>query len=333
MGTRGQPSGLPPAAFVAFIQTRSGGNRAFGDRLTAITSANALRAIAATYLLLPRSRCCSWAKNGSNTALPVLRFRPDLATPSATAAGKNSRGFRNFRSGNARAHSRPALRRHPCRGQARVGGPVPQSMRGGSSVSPDPCCPTSGGRTAPLAYPLRRPLRCSAMGWRWYAGTDRTSSCCSRTAPSTPCRFPRPIQARSVAGRRLRGRRRVWSVRGVLVHRNRDRDSRGGVIGSVETQWLTSTQARRPQEDALQFRGQPIACSSTRALVSIKPPRSHRSGEPWASVTSMPRLISRRGRATHGYDIVDHNALNPELGDAASFANEHGAGGKWTAAD
>jgi len=53
---RGEPSGaLPPTAFVAFIQNHDQiGNRAFGDRLAAIASPEALRAIAAVYLLLPQ---------------------------------------------------------------------------------------------------------------------------------------------------------------------------------------------------------------------------------------------------------------------------------------
>jgi malto-oligosyltrehalose trehalohydrolase len=53
---RGEPSGgLPPTTFVAFIQNHDQvGNRAFGDRLNAVASREALRAIAATYLLLPQ---------------------------------------------------------------------------------------------------------------------------------------------------------------------------------------------------------------------------------------------------------------------------------------
>jgi malto-oligosyltrehalose trehalohydrolase/4-alpha-glucanotransferase len=53
---RGEPSGaLPPAAFVAFIQNHDQvGNRPFGDRLTAIASPEAVRAVAAVYLLLPQ---------------------------------------------------------------------------------------------------------------------------------------------------------------------------------------------------------------------------------------------------------------------------------------
>jgi malto-oligosyltrehalose trehalohydrolase len=53
---RGEPSGvLPPTAFVAFIQNHDQiGNRAFGDRLSALVSPEALRALAAVYLLLPQ---------------------------------------------------------------------------------------------------------------------------------------------------------------------------------------------------------------------------------------------------------------------------------------
>ena len=53
---RGEPSGhLPPTAFVAFIQNHDQvGNRAFGDRITAATPVEAVRAIAAVYLLAPQ---------------------------------------------------------------------------------------------------------------------------------------------------------------------------------------------------------------------------------------------------------------------------------------
>jgi malto-oligosyltrehalose trehalohydrolase len=52
---RGEPSAdLPPEAFVSFIQNHDQvGNRAFGDRIGKMAPANALRAIAAVYLLLP----------------------------------------------------------------------------------------------------------------------------------------------------------------------------------------------------------------------------------------------------------------------------------------
>jgi malto-oligosyltrehalose trehalohydrolase len=53
---RGQPSAhLPPQAFVAFIQNHDQiGNRACGERLSALAPAAALRAVTALYLLLPQ---------------------------------------------------------------------------------------------------------------------------------------------------------------------------------------------------------------------------------------------------------------------------------------
>ena len=53
---RGEPTAhLPPSAFVAFIQNHDQvGNRAFGDRLDNVAPPEALRAIAAVYLLLPQ---------------------------------------------------------------------------------------------------------------------------------------------------------------------------------------------------------------------------------------------------------------------------------------
>ncbi len=60
MRFRGAPRGtasaiLPPTAFVAFIQNHDQiGNRAFGERLTAIAPPEAVRAVVALYLLLPQ---------------------------------------------------------------------------------------------------------------------------------------------------------------------------------------------------------------------------------------------------------------------------------------
>ncbi len=54
---RGGPSAdLPPGAFVAFIQNHDQiGNRAFGERLSALASPAAVRALASVYLLLPQT--------------------------------------------------------------------------------------------------------------------------------------------------------------------------------------------------------------------------------------------------------------------------------------
>lgn len=55
--SRGEPSAhLPPDAFVAFMQNHDQiGNRAFGERINAIASPEAVHAIAAIYLLLPQT--------------------------------------------------------------------------------------------------------------------------------------------------------------------------------------------------------------------------------------------------------------------------------------
>ncbi len=54
---RGEPAAhLPPGAFVAFIQNHDQiGNRAFGDRLSGTAKPEAMRALAAIYLLLPQT--------------------------------------------------------------------------------------------------------------------------------------------------------------------------------------------------------------------------------------------------------------------------------------
>jgi malto-oligosyltrehalose trehalohydrolase len=53
---RGEPSAhLPPTAFVSFIQNHDQiGNRAFGERINAVAAPEAVKAIAAIYLLLPQ---------------------------------------------------------------------------------------------------------------------------------------------------------------------------------------------------------------------------------------------------------------------------------------
>jgi maltooligosyltrehalose trehalohydrolase len=53
---RGEPSdALPPSSFVAFIQNHDQiGNRAFGDRINRLATVDAMRAVAAVYLLLPQ---------------------------------------------------------------------------------------------------------------------------------------------------------------------------------------------------------------------------------------------------------------------------------------
>jgi len=81
---RGEPSAnLPPTAFVSFIQNHDQiGNRAFGDRLTDFAPTAAVRAIAATYLLLPQIPMLFMGEEwGSVQPFPFFcDFGPDLAS-------------------------------------------------------------------------------------------------------------------------------------------------------------------------------------------------------------------------------------------------------------
>jgi malto-oligosyltrehalose trehalohydrolase len=80
---RGEPSAsLPPTAFVAFIQNHDQiGNRAFGERLTSIAAPEAVRAVAAIYLLLPQIPMLFMGEEwGADQPFPFFcDFGPDLA--------------------------------------------------------------------------------------------------------------------------------------------------------------------------------------------------------------------------------------------------------------
>ena len=80
---RGEPSAdLPPTAFVAFIQNHDQiGNRPFGDRLTAFAPAEAVRAVAAVYLLLPQIPMLFMGEEwGADQPFPFFcDFGPELA--------------------------------------------------------------------------------------------------------------------------------------------------------------------------------------------------------------------------------------------------------------
>jgi len=80
---RGEPSAsLPPTAFVSFIQNHDQvGNRAFGDRITAFASAEAVRAVAAIYLLAPQIPMIFMGEEwGAAQPFPFFcDFEPELA--------------------------------------------------------------------------------------------------------------------------------------------------------------------------------------------------------------------------------------------------------------
>ena len=104
MPYRGRPRGGPSAAsaarraFVAFIQNHDQiGNRAFGERLSALAPPQAVRALASVYLLCRKFRCCSWARSGArasrscSSAISTAIWR----RRSATGGARSSRAFPN----------------------------------------------------------------------------------------------------------------------------------------------------------------------------------------------------------------------------------------------
>src|SRR3954447_14641753 len=97
---RGEPSAaLPPTAFVAFAQNHDQiGNRAFGERLTAIASPDSVRAVSATYLLLPQTPMLFMGEEwGAAQPFPFFcDFGPELADAVRRGRREEFAGFPEF---------------------------------------------------------------------------------------------------------------------------------------------------------------------------------------------------------------------------------------------
>lgn len=104
--TRGEPSTqLPPSAFVSFIQNHDQiGNRAFGERLTALTTPEALRAITTIYLLLPQIPMLFMGEEwGTRTPFTFFcDFQGDLAEAVRRGRREEFARFPEFRDPDAR---------------------------------------------------------------------------------------------------------------------------------------------------------------------------------------------------------------------------------------
>jgi malto-oligosyltrehalose trehalohydrolase len=104
--SRGEPSAeLPPLAFISFIQNHDQiGNRAFGERIRAIASDEAVRAIAAVYLLSPQVPMLFMGEEwGSTQPFPFFcDFTGDLAQAVRKGRREEFKRFPEFRDENAR---------------------------------------------------------------------------------------------------------------------------------------------------------------------------------------------------------------------------------------
>jgi maltooligosyltrehalose trehalohydrolase len=111
---RGEPSaGLPPTAFVAFAQNHDQiGNRAFGDRLSAIAAPKRCAPSARSTCCCRKFQCCSWARSGPRHSLfffSAILVRKLAEAVKAPGRRDEFARFPNNRRKSAR-HSRPDRR-------------------------------------------------------------------------------------------------------------------------------------------------------------------------------------------------------------------------------
>ena len=200
------------------------------------------------------------------------------------------------RSERTRAPSRPRRldwrRATPAAGR-RLARPVPAAARD----PPREIVPRLAARARPRRH------ACSATA---RDGADRRRLAARRRRPPA-AREPRRRAARSrAAARRTAGD----------DLRHRPRTGAGPLAGRCARREAATASERAPRATyRLQF--SPTSASPT-------PPRSRPTSRALgvSHVYASPFFAARPG-STHGYDIVDHNALNPELGGEADFAR-HG---------
>ena len=147
---RGEPSAhLPASAFVAFIQNHDQvGNRAFGDRLTATTPAEAVRAVAAVYLLAPQIPMLFMGEEWA-AAQPFPFFCDFAEFIGGSRSQRSPRGVRQISSVSGREGARADSRSHgggnvPF-GQAGVGGSLSRRPCGMAHLVPAAACDPSDG--------------------------------------------------------------------------------------------------------------------------------------------------------------------------------------------
>ncbi len=302
---RGEVSaGLPPTAFVDFAQNHDQiGNRAFGERISALAPLAAVHAAAAVLLLAPAIPLLfmgeEWA--ASTPFLFFSDFGPELATAVTEGRRREFAAWRAFsRSGRARAHPRPARPGHHARLGAALGRARHTAARPNAGAVPRAAgAAPRHDRAAVGAGPGRRRLR--------RAGADRADGALARRRrqPAGAGGQPRPA-----AGARL--------VRGGRPAHLRPR--RG--TGPARRRGAAAVERR------LVPRGRPV---TPRATYRLQLHAGFRFADATALVPYLARLgvshvyaspyLKARPGSTHGYDIVDHNQLNPEMGSDDDYAD------------
>jgi hypothetical protein len=196
MSSRGEPSAaLPPTAVVAFVQNHDQvGNRAIGERLTQFARAEATRAVAATYLLLPQVPMLFMGDEWG--AAQPFPFFAELGPELAEAARKGRRQqFAAFPCSRARSHRRALPIRRlrllsfqpSCAGRTSSSRNISHGSIGIAAQSP--CDTLTSCRASPVLAPAAATRRSARVPW-WCIGRSARAAH-SRSLPTCPLRGSR----------------------------------------------------------------------------------------------------------------------------------------------
>ena len=327
-GPRGEPSaGLPPTAFIAFIQNHDQvGNRAFGERINAIAKPEAVRAIAAVYLLLPQVPMLfmgeEWA---ASQPFPFFcDFGGELADAVRKGRRKEFAKFPEFKDEKIRERipdpqAEATFASAKLAGTRRPRSPMPAGSNGIAACSATrraeivPRLAAIGGNAARFET-HRRGGGARALAPRRPRGAGPGGKSLGNAAG----RLPRRVWPHPLAGRRRQ--RRSASVPGRCAGRLTTDD--GGAAGGPGNPACRNAAPSKQKDSDMP----PVIPRATYRLQFHKGFGFDRATElaPYLARLGVSHLyassyLKARPGSTHGYDIVDHDALNPELGDEASF--------------
>ena len=220
-------AGLPPTAFVSFLQNHDQiGNRAFGERLTALAEPAALRRRGRDRAARAFAAAAVHGRGiRRDDAVPVLlRFRsgrsPRRCAPAGARSSRASRASRDAAS--AAAIPDPQSRRRPSPRASSTGTPArAPSMQAGSNAIAS-CCGSGATIVIPMLAKID-PRRCGFA-------IDR----CAESCRALVDRRRRPPAAFRQPGRRTRRRA------GAAARRSRLYDRRYGRAGAELRRWSTT---------------------------------------------------------------------------------------------
>ena len=279
----------------------------------------ALRALRRLLLLAPSPPMLFMGEEYA-AATPFLFFCDFDRRPRAAVTRRAARRVRPLRAlrrpGGARPHPGPERRTHLHRQQARLArARTRAARRAGSRCYPD-CSRCRHARPGALAgRRAQRPLHAAGARHAAHQLAARRRRAAGICAPRLDDAAGHPATRRpdaaSSAATPCRPSCRAWSVAS---------DGRGAM--STPTEAPPHRAAPRPPDaaPARSCRARPTACSCTATSAS---PTRRRWCPTWAALGishlyCSPPLRARPG-SQHGYDVVDHGALNPELGTRADF--------------